>query len=376
MLSNVYYNTANGGLGITAQGEDHYSAMLFSIAPPSLYGAALKAKPYNAIEDVVNDGIVKGDATYGVVHYHAKEFFRLSPGGQLWLCFNVNTPQEFLTVTSGKVRQLATTVSDLAEVQSVWQAFANTMAIFDAPVQVLLGYTGTFDPITCPDLSLSNSPNVSVVVVGDANYDGKAIATALGVPYIPCIGAVLGAMSKAKVCESIAWVGMFNFSDGRELERFRLADGTNDYPNGLVSQLKDKRYLVLKKHIGIGGSFMEHSRTATTATDDYGTIQNNRVIQKAKRNIRIELLHFLNSNVTLDAATGKLSPASINFFKDLTSKPLRQMQGDNEISGYTVHINPAQNVAATGKLYIQVRIQPRPNAEFIYVNIGYEIPGF
>ena len=375
MLNDVKFDVAQGGLGIVAPGEDHISAILWTATIPAALNN-IKAKAYVAIEQVVQDGITESSAIYGELYYHASEFFRISPGATLWLCFNVNSPNELMTLTNGKVRQLATYVSNMADIQSVWQTFATVSQALHAPLQVLLGWNATFNPATCDDLSLKQSNCVSVLIAGSGAGKAVALATALGKAYIPCIGAVLGSMSKAKVSDSIAWVENHNLSNGKELEVIRIADGSNNPSNALLTQLDDKHYLVLRKHVGESGTYLNDSLTCIDPTNDYYSIEHNRVIQKARRGIRKALLPKLNSPVRVDNATGKLASSSVTFFENLAGAPLAQMLRDSEMSGYTVYIDPAQNIVATSILNIQVRITPMGVARNIVVNLGFAVVGF
>ncbi len=203
--------------------------------------------------------------------------------------------------------------------------------------------------------------------------DGAALADDLTLPYIPAVGAVLGAIALAKVHESIAWVEKFNLSDGNELEVIRLADGNDNPTDATLSALNTKRYLVLRKHVGISGSYLNDSHTATAPTGDFAFIEANRTIQKARREIRKYLLPQLNSPLTVDSDTGKLAPGTIRYFETLTSKPLDIMQAAAEFSGYGVFVNPDQDVLSTSILQIQVKIVPRGVARNISVLIGFSV---
>jgi Protein of unknown function (DUF2586) len=373
MLNDVKFNVLQGGLGRQAEGEDHISALLFSAVAPTAYGTD-KCKSFLDIEQVIADGITKGNATYGEAYYHAAEYWRINPGATLWLCFSA-TLAEVNTVAAGKVRQAGVFFSTFSDLSSVYQAAANALDAEHAPIQILAGYAGAtaLNLNTVADQGINTANNVSVLLAGDGAGDGFALATALTKPYIPAVGAVLGAMSKAAVHQSIAWVERFNLSDGFELETIRLADGTNNPSTSTLTALNTKRYLVFRKHVGISGSYLNDTHTCVSATNDYGSIELNRAIQKAKREIRKQLLPDLNSPLTVDGDTGKLAAGSIKYFENKTARPLNVMQAAGEISDFGVYINPNQDVLATSTLQIQVKIVPRGVARNIVVNIGFSI---
>lgn len=372
MLNNVTFIVGNGGLGRQAAGDDHISALLFASTPAPTALNGLKGKAYAAIGQVIQDGIIEGDAIYGLAYYHASEFFRLASGATLYLFFGATT-NDIFTIGEGKIKQLATTVIDVADVQSVYQNMVNDLTTLNAPLQIVLGWDAAFDAATAANLETKQSENVSVLIAGDGAAKGAALALSLGKPYIPCIGAVLGLLARAKVHESIAWVKVFNISDGKELNVIRLADGTNKPSEAVLSLLNDKRYLLLRKHIGIGGTYMNDSHTATVVTSDYAYLENGRTIHKMRRGIRSILLPELNAPVYVDPDTGKLSPDSIAYFENLASQTLENMERLRELSGSSVYIDPNQNVLATSKLIIQARGVPVGVARNIEINLGFAV---
>lgn len=371
-LNDVTFSVLQGGLGRTSAGEDHISGILFDlVSPVALSGA--KGKAYGDLDSVVADGMTEGHATYGEVYYHAREFFRLAPGSTLWLFFQA-TYAEMNTLSAGKLRQLGVFFDTFGDLVSVHQAGVTALTALHAPLQVLAGYQGVALTLgSVADQGINNAPQVSVLLAGDGDGDGAALADDLSVPYIPAVGAVLGAMAKASVHESVAWVEKFNLSDGNELEVIRLADGNDNPTNSTLSALNDKRYLVLRKHVGISGTYLNDSHTATDETGDFAYIEANRTIQKARREIRRFLLPQLNAPLTVDGDTGKLAPGSVRFFENLAARPLNQMQSAGEVSAFGVFVNPDQNVLSTSTLQIQVKIVPRGVARNITVLIGFSV---
>ena len=372
-LNDVTFQVLQGGLGRVAEGEDHVSALMFSVAAPGAYGSA-KCKSYNDIEAVKTDGITQGHATYGEAYYHAKEFFRIAPGSTLWLCFSA-TYTEMNTAAAGKIRQVGVFFSTFSDLTSVHQAGATALAALHAPIQVLAGYSNStaLTLSSVADQAINTAPNVSVLLAGDGAGEGADLATAVTKPYIPAVGAVLGAMSTAAVHESVAWVERFNLSDGAELETIRLADGNDNPTDATLSGLNTKRYMVFRKHVGISGTYLNDSHTSVAATNDLAYIEANRTIQKAKREIRKVLLPNLNSPLTVNADTGKLAVGSIKYFETVTARPLNVMQAAGEMSGFGVYINPDQDVLSTSTLQVQVKIVPRGVARNIIVNIGFSV---
>jgi hypothetical protein len=375
-LNDVKFQTIQGGLGRTAAGEDHISALLFSGAAPTAYGSA-KTKEYRDISEAEADGITASHATYGHAHYQISEFFRLAPGATLYVAFGLTAiATDLHAAANGKIRQIGGFYDTPAQIASVWQAAATALEAQHAPVVCVVGYDSVtaFNAGTAADLSATQTaPNVAVLVAGSGSGRAPALATALGRPYVPAVGACLGALAAASVHENIGWVERFNMSDGAELETIRLADGTNTPTYSMLDGLNTKKYLVLRKHIGRAGTYFNDSFTATIATSDYSNLEANRTMNKAKREVRVELLPDLNSPLTVDAVTGFLAKSTIGYFEAKCERALARMQGAGEISGFDVYINPDQDVLATSQLNISVKIVPRGVARNILVKIGFAV---
>jgi hypothetical protein len=150
----------------------------------------------------------------------------------------------------------------------------------------------------------------------------------------------------------------------------RLCDGTDNPSDSLLNQLDTKRYLTFAKHYNYAGTFVEKPHTATLATSDFSNIQNNRVIGKAMRGVRLSLLPKLQSPLRLDSE-GKLSADAVQYFSNLAAQTLRQMKTDEEMSDYRVVIDPNQNILSTQVLRIKIGIIPMGWARIIVVDMGF-----
>jgi len=168
-------------------------------------------------------------------------------------------------------------------------------------------------------------------------------------------------------------VERFNVRQGDDFEIVELADGQeyNAVASAALDTLNTKGYLFFRKQVGISGAYLNDSHSATDATSDFAYIENNRTIQKAKRNIRTALLPTLNSPLSVNA-DGTLTADTVKFFENLASRPLERMQSAGELSNFLVIIDPDQDVLATSTLAITVKLQPRGVARTITVVIGFE----
>lgn len=322
-----------------------------------------------------------------VWHYHISEYFRLQPQGNLYVgFFAVPSPYTFAEVqtlqnyATGSIRQVgiykdsaAYSAGDVDLIHGVCNslvvAHKEIIAVYAADMAAVS------DISTLADLSTKTDNLVSVVIGQDGAALGALLYATTG-KSITILGATLGAISLAVVSESIAWVAKFNISDGRECDTLAFANGKlfSDVTvtDSLLSALQDKRYIFLRKFVGVAGSYFNENSTAIATTSDYAYITDNRTIQKATRGVYTSLVPALNGPITLNR-DGTLTDTTIAYFEGLAEVNLIQMVRDGELSAEEVVINPSQNVLQTGLLVITISLVPIGTARNIKVNIGFNV---
>lgn len=380
-LNNVTFTNSPGGLGRLPDNEDHISAILIGLtASPAAWVSTL-GKRYRSVEEAEADGITKGDAAYGLLHYQIKEFFRIAGATELYVINTTDSTYSnnaLFEYTEGRLRQVyyasTVTYANLASHVGSMKAMSDFFESKFAPLVVVTDVKDEAKAVdaTLPDLRGLNATTVAVLNSGDGSGEGKQLATSLGIKYVPAGGAVLGCLARAQVHQNIGWVDKFNLAQGSELQKSVLSDGNAAPTDTVLNDLNDKGYMFLRRHIGIAGMYINDTYTATAAVSDLYSIENNRTLQKAKRVIRQVLLPDLNSPLTVDEK-GRLAPDTVKYFENKTSRPLTLMQNAGEVSGFAVSIDPEQDVLATTKLVIRVRIQPRGVARQIEINIGFAV---
>jgi hypothetical protein len=390
-LNDVTFVKGQGGLGRPLAGEDHISGLIFYVeTPPSALNGinvfySLEEFENLIVPTIANPGTgTQSDFDKSAIWYHVSEFFRIQPKGVLYLGVYSDEGMDFSEVEEmqyakgGVIRQMGVfTTNDFAVAQlSTLQAKAEALYEQHMPLSILYAanISGVADLANLETLKTREDAYVSVVIGQDGNGVGAKIYNSLNSKKsLTVLGAALGAVSKAKVSENIGWVKNFNMAS-TELDVLAFANG-NAYRStseGKITELNNKRYIFLRKHIGINGSFFNDSHTATAENSDYAYIENNRTIDKAVRNIRTFILPELNGPLLVDP-DGRLSEDTIAYFTSITSRPLEQMQRDLELSAFQVIINPAQNVLDESKLNITVKLVPVGVARQISINIGFTV---
>lgn len=317
-------------------------------------------------------------------HYHISEYFRMQPKGVLWIgIFSVPAGSydfaELVTMQTfamGDIRQIAVYLTNTAFATSQVSAIQAQCTILEGlntSLQAVFGaeISATSLLSSLPALNTLTCKNVSVAIGQDAGNVGYDLFLQIG-KSIGTIGATLGTISLSNVSNSIAWVGQFNIGLGNELDVLGFANGVTylNTTNAQLDVLDNQSYIFLKKQIGIDGSYFNSEYTAIIQSNDFSTIQNNRTIDKAIREVRSQLLPRLNSPI-LANADGTLTEDVIADFKTLAKRPLDQIQSDGDLSDSLVIINPAQNVVSTSTLTISLQLLPVGVAKNINVNIGF-----
>lgn len=374
-MNGIKFVRQNGGLSRQLDGTDHISGLI-------IYGEpAIQKQLILSADELENKNITV--ATHPVLFYQTSEFFRINPGAKLYIQSVAQSDGNYTEIkvlqnfAEGNIKQVA-----ICDFKREYNTLANSVAKLNGiaaelgsantPLSILLSVkVEATDIAALINLHSLASERVSVVIGQDAGGLGNYLSQIYS--SISCIGAVLGAVSKAKVHESIAWVEKQNLvttaypknltnsvEKARELDSAAFCDGSliGDYTSQQIQSIHDKGYLFLVKYTGIAGTYLNDSFTATSLEDDFAYLENNRTIDKAVRGINKVLLPKVSSPAYIDSDTGTLDPTTVAALEALCDEPLDQMQRDGEISGYTVYINPNQQVLRTSKLEVTVKLIP------------------
>ena len=381
-----------GGLGRPLPNNDHISALLFfNDTLPTGFTTTDRTKAVFSLEQAETMGIIEGSTNHAVEHYQIKTFFDQNPAGKLWVSIQVLTAMttdfgeimEIQSIANGEIRQIG--IVDLSgttlvrigtnDVHDLIQTQINALKLIDQPIQCLIGFddSGLTDATDYTTLSAETASNVSIVIGQDGTKVGAALATTNGTA-IPAVGAFLGAVSAAKVNENIGWVAKFNFASTGEFSVPKLGSGElfKNISAALETSLNNYGYLFLKTHTGRAGTFANYSWTAVGQSDDFSTIENNRTMDKAIRQIRTFMLPNLNSPVDVND-DGTLTDNAIAVFENACSRGLDSMERDTEISAFNVKIDSTQDILTTSNMIISVAIVPVGVAKQITINIGFAV---
>ncbi|MEK0370397.1 MAG: DUF2586 family protein [Nitrosopumilus sp.] len=402
-INAITFNIQEGGLGRAIPGKDYFSGIAFPFVDaqlPSGFGVADRFKKVFTLQEAEALGITSdsADDSTKIAHYHISEYFRmLGKSGNTGVLF-INLFDENLGVydggqevedlqnfADGELRQVGV-YYDIAFATSLVlsvNASITTLLGQDRPLIAILGadITGVADLSTLTDLRALDKKWVSVDISEDGSGVGAALAVSTG-QSITSLGTTLGTIALSNVHENIGWVDKFDVADTIEFQEPAFANGdlVKDTSDSLINTLSTQGYLVLIKRQEITGTFYIDSPQTTKSDSDFAFIENARTMFKAVRLARQKLLPFINSPLYVDAVSGKLSEVTIFGLENAVLTALEQMAQAGEISvnqstgklpNRSVLIDPDQNVLATSKVVITVKIVPVGVAREIIINIGF-----
>lgn len=392
-MNDIIFNRGRGGLGRALPGKDHVSGLVVEMAdvniPTELVSAELYAVLYS-VEDATDLGIKYTESQTNLeqdtLKYTIDRIFEANSKAIVHLVIADSTASK--TVATELITLQAKAQGEVR--QALLLAAGKTFAVGDLiPIQT----SCDFLEASHQPLSVIYAPDMIVADLGDADLraldyknisvcaamDGSGIGDALYTAYSQTItagGAMLGALSLAKVNENIAWIGKFNLNKNatNEFDALRLADGRllSSISSTEIEIIDSKGYVFLEKHVGKAGSYFNDTHTATALSSDYAYIENNRTIDKAVRDCRVFLLPNLNSPLYVNE-DGTLTEDTIAGFKNDAEQALEEMERNAEISTYKVTIDPDQDVLSTSKVSVTIEIVPVGVGRNIRVNIGLTV---
>lgn len=433
-LNDVVITKLSGGLGRRNPEQDMVSGLLFSGLETSKLKFD-QIQRLASLEDAENLGItenydIKGQSAY----YQIQQFFRMNPSGDLYVMLvgtevygdTVKKAMSMQEKANGNIRQMAiifsgdTTFAQTKDALAIAQEQADLAYTDYMPFEIILEGKG-FNPAIeaeSPSLALLNSENVSVVIAMDVEKafeqkliqqdTNKVYTLKSGEELVPsqsssdiynvrdadglkkdgsvvlefafqesykntaAVGLALGALSKAKVSENIAWIEKFNLT-GNGFAKPGFVGGKEIKSLGDLRTLNEKRYIFTQTHTGIAGVYFNDSHTCTTGTSDFAYIENNRTVNKATRLLRTALLPKLASPVLVDI-DGKLPQSVSKSFEDLCRNALEGMVANQEVSAFDVYVDPKQNILSTSELKVKAEITPVGTARKIMVDLGFKNP--
>jgi hypothetical protein len=390
-MQNLTITRTNGNLVRSLAGEDHISGLVFYSATLPVADEGVKGftdteriHAISTIETAEKLGITADAEAWEtkVLHYTLASIFNMNPGVSLYVgifkpAAGANAFSEIKQLQSfvgGRLRQVGVWngAAELSEtIVNSLQSVATTLEAQNKPLSVLYAPKVT-DVTQLESYAKAGRKNVSVVIA----QDGEGVAAALysdaanaAKASVSALGDLLGAVSKAKVHQSIAWVEQFPTN----IAVAAFGDGTRyrDLDTATIEELDADRFIFCRTYEGFAGTFFNDNHTLDLPTSDYAYISDVRTMDKAVRAIRSYLLPKLGRPMKADASTGKLERTTVEHLITTGNKALEEMERDGELSGYRFYIDPDQNILSTSRVRGVIKNVPVGVMRNLDLEIGY-----
>lgn len=369
-MQNLTITRTKGNIVRSLAGEDHVSGLVFysSVLPTAREGTEgfadnNRIHAISSIETAEKLGITSDAAAWEtrVLHYILNSVYNMNPGISLYVGIfkpETGTPafsaiKQIQNHAAGRLRQVGVWNGAVALDDSLitsLQSVATILEAQDKPLSILYA-PKVADVTSLESYAKTGRKNVSIIIGQDgagtaaelyASEDNSSKAS------VSALGDLLGAVSKAKVHESVAWLEQFPTN----ISLPAFGDGTlyRDLDEATIETLDAGRFIFLRTYNGLAGSFFNDNHTLDEATSDMAYINDVRTMDKAVRGVRTYLLPKLGRPMKVDPSTGKLERTAVEHLITTGNKPLEEMEKAGELSGYRFDIDPDQNILATSRV--------------------------
>lgn len=407
MLPYVKIDFANGAIGASEPMDDGVTGLVCTaVAVTQTVDGKQETTfaldtPYliTKLDELVKKGVTSESSDVNATLYKAvKEFYDEAPeGSKLWIMGVADTvtiddivdktkdnAKKLLVAANGTIRILAVKVKDKSGYNptvttgidgAVRTAIVNAQGLAEwatetlfAPVMVLLEgrhYTGKAETLVSNPINNGDNNRVAVLI-GDTVADSKGAA----------VGLLAGRIASIPVQRSVARV------------RTGSIVATTMYIGGVAAELgnpetiNDCGFICPRTFVGKAGYYWSDDKLAAEASDDYSLIPRRRVADKAYRIAYTTLVNEIAEEISV-TDDGKISAPVVKAIQtavesaivnNMTSRGnLGNDPSNPNDMGVECYINPDQNIIATSRLDVQVRIKPHGYSKYINVSLGFKV---
>lgn len=252
-----------------------------------------------------------------------------------------------------------TAVTNLQALAEDWteNKYAPFMCLVEA-----LSYNGV--AASLPDLTERSDNRVGVVLGDSVSGSGGA-----------AIGLVAGRLAAEPVQRSLARVR----SGAIQAEAMYIGSAAAE--NGDPDVANDLGYIVPRTFVGKSGYYWSDDHLATGASDDYCAIPRRRVIDKAYRIAYKTLVDEIAEEVPVNTE-GKLAAYHCKGVEtSVESAVVNSMTSEGNLGndpedakdlGVQCYIDPDQNILATSRLGVNLKVKPYGYSKYIDVKLGFK----
>ncbi|MBE6234758.1 MAG: hypothetical protein E7112_00815 [Bacteroidales bacterium] len=386
MLPKVTIKYLNGLLGTVPESQDGLLALVLLGATPvaTTFAEGKPCKIYGPSS--LDDLGITADNNARLVEL-VDDFYKEAPEGTPLYIVGYSaatTMEDFCTKDTGKLVKLVESLrgevrgvvlastavsevtvgisSDVTAAAPLAQASAEHCAeALYAPVFVILEGRSFESAANLPDMTQKDYNRVAIVV-GDTKEGSDDAA----------IGLLAGKVASLSIQRNIGAV----LTGRLGADAMYLGDSLVDADMDTVRAIHDKGYIVPRIHIGRQGYYYADDPMCCAPTDDYAHLTARRTIDKVARIAYDTLLDFLVMEVEVNE-DGTMLPGVIKSWQSAVESAVdAQMTSKGELSavdgsGCRCVIDASQNVLATGKVNVTVKVRPFGYAREIEARLGF-----
>ncbi len=381
-LPKIKFIIATAGLGLVAANIQKVPGLVITGTAVAGKIAIGQSKQIFSLEQAENSGITETDNPFA--YKHVKAFYEYAgTNAELWIMLASDATlmsqmadktgtiaKKLLNDAGGRIRVLGIVKKSVGTETSgngldadVDVAATKLQALGDEFTEkyfpfrgIISGNNFTGDSQALKDYATTDNNRVSIVM---ANTDGAKEAS---------MGLTLGRLASIPVQRKLHRVkdGAVSdvsayFTNGQSVETLSAA----------WDNMADKNYIFMRNFVGRAGFYFSADPTLTKSTDDFKTLSNGFVMDKALILAYNVLVEELADEVPV-TEDGNIHPAIIKSWQSNVEKNIDENMTDNgELSGFRCYIDENQNVIQDGGMEIELQLLPIGYSEYLTVNIGF-----
>lgn len=381
-LPKITFIIATAGLGLLTADIQKTPGLVITGTTVAGKIAIGESKQLFSLEDAKNSGI--DELSNPFAYKHVKAFYDYAgTNAELWVMLasdatktsvmadkTENIAKKLINDAGGKIRVLglikksvgtetiASGLDDDTDLTAVnLQALADEFTEKYFPFRALISgnnFNGSVSDLK--DYETTDHNRVSILL---ANTDAQKEAS---------MGLALGRLASTPVQRK-----MHRVKDGA-VENFAAYFTNGEKVESLTSSwdnIADKNYIFLRNFVGKAGFYFSSDPTLTDSTDDFNSLSNGFVMDKAMIIAYNVLVENLGDEVPV-TDSGTIHPAIIKSWQASVESNINgNMTDKGELSNCKCYIDETQDVLATGTMEVEIQLLPVGYAEFITVKIGF-----
>lgn len=370
MLPRVKINYLNGQLGTVPESEDGLFGLVFvGFGHPE---GVNEHDTYciRSVADLETLGFTAGE--HAEVHRQVEDFYREAEvGTKLVLVFGDHETMLDMMTDSPHV------LLDVVSSENLRGLFIIDSNRSDATESVVAAAQGIADNST----DVNFSPIFICLAVGaEEDFADKAynrvclLAGSNNEDGYPCTGIMAGRLASIPVHRNIGRV-----KDGPLKADTMHYEGGPIYPGlSVIADRHDECYITPRQYVGLSGYYFADDCMACDPTDDYAHLTARRTVDKAYRIAYRTLVQFMLDEIEVNE-DGTMQNGVLKSWQQAVENAInREMTAKGELSatdgeGCVCYIDPKQNVLATSRIELTLKVRPYGYARFIDVNLGFQV---